>query len=370
MKKVMGLLPALIGQAMVLLLGSVMPVSAQQSVSGRLEIISNIGEEEMSKYLDGFLKKYPDVEIDYLSYGDYENSIKKRMESGDYGDVLFIPGFVQQEQLGTYFAPMGEYTQLTEKYLYLEMSQRVGKIVYGLPSYAYTAGILYNRDVFYQAGISELPRTMEEFLDALQNIKERTEAIPFFTNYMYPWALQVWENFPYIEMTGNPHYKDNLFIKEKDPFLKDSAHYQVYELLYDIVELGMSEEELKKYTWEQSKNMLVQGDVGCMVIGSWAVSQFKEAASDGEAIAFMPFPNEIDGKQYMTISTDYCYGISRNSDNPEAARAYIEYMLDESGYALDHENLSVVKTDPYPDSYGNMEDVILLCNTPASGSSY
>ena len=370
MKKVIGLLIALLVHSGILSLGFGVTASAQQEISGKLEIISNIGKEEMEKYLDGFSKKYPDVEIEYQYYSDYENEVKKRLDSGEYGDVLFIPSYIGQAQYGTYFAPIGEYTVLGEKYLYLEICQRAGEIVYGLPSCAYTAGILYNKDVFYQAGISETPKTMEEFLVALQNIKDRTDAIPFYTNYSSPWALQFWESFPYIEMTGNSNYKEISFIKEKNPFLKGTTHYRVYELLYDIVELGLSEEDSAKISWENSKKKLNQGEIGCVVIGSWAVSQFKEAGPNSDAVAFMPFPNEIDGRQYMTISTDYCYGISRNSDNPEAARAYIEYMLDESGYALDHENLSIVRTDPYPDAYGDMENVLLLCNNPATGNTY
>ncbi|MBQ7918384.1 MAG: GGDEF domain-containing protein [Lachnospiraceae bacterium] len=370
MKKVIGLLIALIVQSGILSFGFEITVSAQQEISGELEIISNIADDEMEKYLDGFLKKYPDVEIEYKCYSNYESEMKKRIDSGDYGDVLFFPSYLSQNEYGTYFKPLGSYFELGQKYLYLESSKRIGGAVYGVPSSAYTAGILYNKDVFYQAGVSETPKTIDEFLVALKNIKERTDAIPFFTNYSSPWALQFWEYFPYIEMTGDSDYKESQFIKEKNPFLKGSTHYQVYELLYNIVEAGLSEDDLTELSWDDSKEMLNQGEIGCVAIGSWAVSQFKAVSEDSEAIAFMPFPNEIQGRQYMTISTDYCYGISRNSNNPEAAKAYIEYMLDESGFALDHENLSVVRTDPYPDSFGDMENVILLCNNPPEGDTY
>lgn len=353
-----------------LLMADKIQVEAEQELSGHLEILLNIAEDDMQKYLEGFQKKYPNVTVEYHASGDYENYIKNRMESGDYGDVLFIPTYIPYDQVGTYFRALGEYGKLDEKYLYMENGIYSGKIVYGIPSFAYTSGILYNKDVFYQAGISEPPKSIEDFLVALQSIKERTDAIPFYTNYVSEWALPGWELFPYIEMTGNPDYKENLFIKEKNPFLKGSTHYEVYELLYDIVELGMCEEDLEKITWDRSKQMLNRGEIGCVVLGSWAVSQFKAAGPNPDAIAFMPFPNEIDGKQYMTVSTDYNYGVSRNSENPDAAKAFISYMLDESGFALDHETLSIVRTDPYPASYGDMKDVLLLRNNNSAGDNY
>lgn len=341
-----------------------------EEISGSLEILSNIEEDMMQEYLDAFCKKYPAVEIQYQYYTDYENEVKARLESGDYGDVLFVPGYVNTMDCTKYFMPLGTFEELSEKYHYMESSKYVEQTVYGIPSSAYLAGIIYNKDVFYQAGISQLPKSTEEFYQALENIKERTDAIPFYTNYAADWPLQFWERFPYIEMTGNSDYAGNVFVNIKNPFSAGSTHYQVYGLLYDIVQGGLSESNPMMSDWEISKKWLNEGKIGCMAIGSWAVSQCKEAGSNGDAVAFMPFPNEIDGRQYMSIFTDYCYAISKNSQNKAVAKAYIDFMLDESGYALNHETLSIVKTDPYPNSYGNMENVILLMNNPATGENY
>lgn len=360
----------MIGVILLVNTAGVLPVRAAEEIAGSLEILSNVDETDMQEYLKAFCKKYPKVEIKYTCYADYEPSVQKRFESGDYGDVLFVPSFVQSADYAKYFAPLGTYEELGQKYDYLESSKYIEQIVYGIPSSGYMSGLLYNKDVFYQAGISDTPKSIDDFLQALRDIKERTDAIPFYTNYAASWTLQFWEYFPYIEMTGNPDYKENAFVNEGDPFLEGSTHYEVYELLYNIVKEGLSETNPLETDWEQSKALLNQGKIGCIAIGSWAVSQFKEAGPNADAVAFMPFPNEIAGRQYMTISTDYCYAVSSNSKNKEAAKAYIEFMLDESGYALDHEILSVVKTDPYPDSYGNMENVILLSNNPATGENY
>lgn len=347
--------------------------AAQQQtreISGSLEIVSNIDDAIMQEYVKAFSKKYPDVDVTYTYYVDYETEVKERIDSGDYGDVLFVPSYVQASSYSTYFAPLGTYEELEKKYNYLERSKYVDQTVYGIPSSGYISGILYNKDVFYKAGISDTPKSIDEFLQDLRDIKERTNAIPFYTNYAASWSLQFWEYFPYIEMTGNPDYKENIFVNESNPYLEGTTHYKVYKLLYDIVKEGLSESDPTTTDWEKSKIMLNRGEIGCIAIGSWAVSQFKEAGPNADAVAFMPFPNEINGRQYMTISTDYCYAISSKSENKPAAKAYIDFMLDESGYALDHQTLSVVKTDPYPDSYGNMENVILLSNNPASGENY
>ena len=264
---------------------------------GEIEVLMTLSEYEMRPYLDEFEKKYPNVIVKYTYYQNYEEEVKKRMETGDYGDVLLFPSFVE----------------------------------------------------------------------AMKLIKLHTDAIPFYTNYNADFTLQQWEVFPFIDMTGDAGYLSGGYLNDRNPYRKGTTHYKVYRLLYDMVELGYTERNPASCNWNESKKMLNEGKIGCVVIGSWAVSQFKDAGPNEDNIAFMPFPNSIDGKQYMT---DYCYAISKNTKNKEAAKAYIEFMLEESGFALEHENLSIVKTDPYPDTYELNDNIVILSNNIANQQSY
>lgn len=353
--------------------GSVRSYAAETksgSENTTITVASNVSEQEMEPYLNAFRQKYPGIQVDYTCYSDYENEIGEQIASGDYPDVLFIPGSISPENYADYFEPLGTKEDLGKKYDYLQGSKVVENTIYGIPSSAYVNGLIYNKEVFDKAGITEPPKSISEFLESLNMIKERTDAIPFYTNYAAGWTLQAWEQYPFIAMTGDPDYKENGFVNELDPFLQGTTHYEVYQLLYDIVKDGLCEETPENSDWEQSKILMNEGKIGCMAIGSWALKQVQDAGNNPDAIGYMPFPNEVDGKQYMTIVTDYCYGINKNSTQKEAARAYIDYMLDESGYALDHEVLSLVKTDPILESYGDMQNVICLCNNQASDENY
>ena len=344
--------------------------TATDNLAATITVASNISKQDMQPYLDAFNQKYPGIQIEYNNYSDYENEVGAQIAAGDYPDVLFIPGSVTADQYDDYFEPIGTREKLGKKYDYLQNGKVVGNIVYGIPSSAYVNGLIYNREVFDKAGITELPKSIDEFLESLSMIKERTDAIPFYTNYAAGWTLQAWEQYPFIAMTGDPDYKQNGFVNELDPFLEGTTHYQVYQLLYDIVKEGLCEEKPEESDWDQSKVMLNEGKIGCMAIGSWALKQVQDAGNNPDAVGYMPFPNEVNGKQYMTIVTDYCYGINKNSIQKEAARKYIDFMLDESGYALDHEVLSLVKTDPILESYGDMQNVICLPDNEASDENY
>lgn len=352
----------------------VLGVQAQEedegSISGPLKITFNLQDKDIQQYIEGFEQKYPDVEITYECVNDYENAMIDRIANEDYGDVLFVPGFMDNKDIPNYFAPLGNYYRMSAKYNYIDSGFNSGNVLYTIPSSAYLMGIVYNKDVFYKAGISDLPTSVDEFLEDMSMIKGRTDATPVYLNSFLDWTLRNWIDFPYAELSGDPDYKGNKFIYEKDPFTEGGTHYTVYKLLYDLESYGYTEGFDNDISWETTCKDLNEGRCGCIIMGSWALSQIKASGANGDSIGFMPFPNEINGKQYVTLNTDYNYAVKRNSSNTDAAKAFVEYMLDESGYALNRELISIVKTDPYTDTYGDMDDVVPVRNNPYNGGNY
>ncbi len=339
-------------------------------IKGTIKVVLNIASEKIDKYIKAFRNKYPGVDVKYVCLSDYENDIKNMVDAGDYGDVLFVPSYLSSDLYSEYFDEFGTVTELNSKYSFIQQGKINDNIVYGIPSSAYLNGIIYNKRVFDEAGITKLPQTADEFMEALKMIKMRTNAIPFYTNCADSWTLKTWTLFPYIEMTGNSAYMNNDFLDELNPFISGTNQYKVYDLLYQMVSEGYTEKDHSQTNWQHSKEMLNCGDIACMAIGSWALLQCKEAGNSGDDVRFMPFPNNVNGKQYVTLSTDYSYGINIHSQNKEAAYAFVRFMIDESGYAVDNDDISIVPQDPTPAAYGDMSNVSILTSDPYTAQSY
>ena len=331
-----------------------------EELNGEIEVLINVNASEMEKYKKAFEKKYPNVTVHYTTYYDYDLELQKRVESGNYGDVIYIPSFFANQPFWEYLEPLGSIDELSKKYDFINKGWLHDDTVYGVPSYAYLTGFIYNKEVFDKAGISKRPTTITEFKEAMESIKKHTNAIPFYTNCSTDWALYPWDSFPYIEMTGDAAYRYNEFIFQENPFSEGTNHYKVYELLYDLVASDYVEDDVLKSDWYQTCQMLNKGEIGCIAIGSWAIDQIRNVGPNGDNIAFMPFPNIIDGKQYITASVDFSYGISSQSTNKDIAQAYVKFMIEESGYALDHENISTFKADSYPKSFRDLGDIVVL----------
>ncbi len=314
-------------------------------------------------HIEQFNKIYPNVEVESIYLLEYEKETMNMIESGDYGDVLLIPDWITYGQWDKYFQPLGDYDKLSQKYLFMD-NKRIGDKVYGIPIRGNAQGIVYNKKVFAEAGITRVPTTMSDFINALKLIKDHTDAIPFYTNYNTPWSLPVWAGYAFGAMSGDEDYRYNTFAWEKNPFEEGKNNYKVYKLLYDIVNQGLCEEDFSNSNWENSLRMITRNQIGAMAADSWALQIIKENSENPDNIGYMPFPNNIQGKQYMTIGADYAIGISNNSKNKEAARAWIDFMIQYSGYAEESYSVSIVRGAPLPEWLNGFDNVEFIVDNP------
>lgn len=342
------------------------------SLSGDITFLTNRTDLDVDgtyeTLIAQFNETYPDIHVEVQAITDYAGELATRMQTKEYGDVLLIPDAVPSTEFGKYFLPLGTAEGLSSKYTedYLYSKWFDGQ-VYGLAYMCKVNGIAYNKAVFEEAGITEMPKTPDEFLAALQLIKDNTDAIPYYTNTNSGWTLDQWEDHAFGTITGNADYKNNELPYDANSFAEGGPHYILAEMLYDIVTEGLCEADPTTCDWEASKGMLNRGEIGCMVLGNWAVQQIEDAGDTPENVGYMPFPyTAADGVQYATAGTDYCYGININSKYPEASRAFIDFMVDESGLALSSGGISLLKNDPMPSSLAEFEGVISVVDKPAT----
>lgn len=319
------------------------------------------------EYIAKFNEKYPDIKVEVQTITDYAGQMKTRMNSKEYGDVLMIPGDISPKDYENFFEPLGDTEELSEKYLGLNDRSYEG-VQYGIPSQMNATGLVVNKKVFEDAGITEFPKTTEDFIAALKKIKENDSSIvPLYTNYAAGWTLSNWD-FTRTGVSGDADFTNEM-TSDTSPFDEGDTMYTIYNTLYTVAKEGLIESDPTTSDWEQSKVDLANGKVAVMVLGSWAVPQIQEANEDNaDNITFEAFPvTASDGKQYMPIGGDYNYGINVNSKHKKAARKFIDWMVNESDYAVDNGGIPTVKGAEYPKALQDSQDagVELIEENPA-----
>ena len=312
-------------------------------VTGEITVLTNrtdIVDTTFKDYAAQFEKAYPGTTVKFEAIAKYETDVATRMSSGSYGDVLLIPNTVTKAQLPQFFEPLDSVKKLSETYRFVNEAAYDGK-AYGVAQTGNAQGIVYNKKVWKAAGITDLPKTPDEFLADLTLIKDKTDAVPYYTNYKDGWPLSQWDGNRAI--TGDAD-ESNKLIASDAPWATGQYHEIADGLLFDIVKDGLSEADPTTTDWETSKGSLGSGKVASMVLGSWSITQMQDAAvtagGDKEDIGYLPFPYQVDGKFHSTVAGDYKNGISVKSENKATARAWIDWFAQKSGYAAAQGGLS------------------------------
>ncbi len=320
----------------------------------------------ISDLIAKFNELYPNIMVETEGITDYQEDALLRLSAGDWGDVMFIPA-VDKAELSTYFIPFGTVEEMSE-YVNFADEWMYDNMCYGIGFMGNAQGILYNKKVFADAGITELPKTPDEFIAALQAIKDNTDAIPLYTNYAAGWTMGgQWDAFLGAITTSDETWLNQKFVHTAEPF-KDNGDgtgaYALYKILYDAVEKGLIEDDYTTTDWEGCKPMINNGEIGCMVLGSWAIAQMKAAGDHPDDIGYMPFPITVGSKQYATAGPDYSYAINANAseENQAAAMVFVKWMVEESGWCEIEGGYPISKTAPTSFVF---EGVEVVRNIPA-----
>jgi raffinose/stachyose/melibiose transport system substrate-binding protein len=328
-------------------------------VSGDITVLTNRTDLQqdgtLKKYAEQFNQTYPNVHVKFEALTDYEGEVKIRMNTSNYGDVLLIPAAVARGDYPKFFASLGSTADLSKKYKFTEASDANGQ-AYGVVSFAAANGFVYNKQVWQKAGITSWPKTPQEFLADLAAVK-KTGAVPLYTNYKDGWPLSAWTN-TLGSATCDGKAKDAL--ATDDPWAPGKDLTVGDTLLFDAVRNKLTEADPTTTNWENSKPQIAQGKIATMWLGSWAIPQMQAAATKAgvspDTIGFMPFPVQVNGKFCAALAPDYRYAINTHSAHKDAARAWLDWIVNKSDFARLNQGVSPLIGAPLPTALKPYQD--------------
>lgn len=350
-----------------------------QDITATVKVLTNrtdIVDDVYAKYAAQFHELYPNITVEYEGITDYEESLNLRLPNGDWGDICFIPSTVAKSDMSNYFIPLGDMNTLNDIYQFIPDKSFSGK-VYGIANGGNADGVAYNKKVFAAAGYSQenenMPATPEEFMQALRDIGAKTDAIPLYTNFAANWTMGAWDAYIAVAATGDQDFRNYKIVHMANPFSDrgdSTGPYAVYKILYDAVAEGLVEPDPMSSDWEGCKGMINRGEIGCMVLGSWAVQQFKEAGDNPEDIAYMPFPITVTddaGNRVTSAGGNYSYAINCKTDANQqiASMLYVKWLLEESPIFEEEGCIPALKSAEMPAFLADFQGIELLSNNPA-----
>lgn len=199
-------------------------------LSGKITFLTNrtdmIGKE-YDDYVKRFNEKYPNIKVEFEgSQTDYNQQAKVRMAGDELPDVMFIPT-IPNSDLPKYFAPLDDLG-LDDKITFKDFRSYEGK-VYGITTGNSTSGIVYNKKAFADAGITEIPKTWDEFLAACEKLKQKG-IVPLASNFKDKWPLNNWV-YDLPRLIENNADFPNAKLNTDTPFTMDNGYGKAFSLI-------------------------------------------------------------------------------------------------------------------------------------------
>ena len=298
-----------------------------------------------------FEERHPGVKIEYtcLTTGQYANTITTSIRSGDAPDLFPLPDGITLKMAvdENWYIPMDEY--LTDEFVasidqnlwedgVTMLDGHIYLITETLP-YIHTI-IYYNQDVLDKAGITELPKTYSEFLDACVKVSEAGNGA------FYGWIdggrqlnrLEALVRAFVGKAGGKLGSSANALTVNGRANYDCQEVLDVFELFQTLVEEGGMHPDTISIEAPEAREMFAQGQAAFLMQGMWCIPTWSQTYPDmNYGVMDIPVPDSLADDPYRYgapgASNAGWLGISSTCEHPELAAEYIMCLFsDEYDY--------------------------------------
>ena len=325
-----------------------------------LQLAHFMGEEGARLWVEDFVKTFeaqnPNVTVEIVatSSDNYHTMLRTKIASDDAPDVMLLAYLGTSDRVYVdegYVADLSDQP-FNDRVIGIEKHRIDGKI-YGLPFDMNAYGVMYNKDLFAQAGITEVPRTYGAFMDTLEKLQQ-AGITPLSAGFK---ELNIIGSFLSVDLFNSAYSKNPNYLKEfEERTRKFTEDQTMREALTRFAERFKYVQEDPFGTDRTTyANNVASGKAAMLLDGSWMIDAIKNINPDVN-LGFFPFPySENEADNLLPLGTGIGgWAVYEHSPNKEWAMKLLDTIASvEMGQSLQKNKkaVSVVKglgesTDP------------------------
>jgi raffinose/stachyose/melibiose transport system substrate-binding protein len=302
----------------------------EKKLSGKIVYdtgFTNLIDTKLKDFAKEFMDLHPGTEVEITALTDGDKTQKIRMAANEMHDVTFVIPTLKSSDISKYYIPLDDLGYTKDNLYFYDAGLGSDGKLYKMSQIIYYSGMVYNKKVFADAGITQTPKTWDEFYAACDKIKAKG-ITPVASDFKDAWPLQYYANADYYASgSGNPNYLNDLV--GKDFLTDDGGLLTGIKYLKILKDKGYLENDLMSTSWDGFGKDFPQGKFGMHYLGSWYPGQFVEKGGKLEDIGMFPLP----GLKTLQINYDIFLGVAANTKNPDLAKAFLKYMFDDGKFA-------------------------------------
>ena len=277
--------------------------------------------------IPAFEAQHPEIDVEFTptSPTEYNAALNARLDGGTAGDLITCRPFdgslalYQRDQL----ADISGLDGLDNFPDFAKAAWQTddGSATFCVPMASVIHGFIYNAEAFAELGLEE-PETVEEFFGVLDAIKEDGTYTPLAIGSADQWeaATMAYTNIGPTYWNGE---EGRQALLDGSAEFTDPQFVEPFEVMQRWNDYMGRAYQAQGYT--DSQNLFTLGRAAIYPAGSWEIGGFNDQAVF-EMGAFPP-PVEAAGDTcYISDHTDIGIGMNADTDNPEAARTFLEWV--------------------------------------------
>ncbi|MBM7570168.1 ABC transporter substrate-binding protein [Aquibacillus albus] len=276
-----------------------------------------------------FEEEYTDIDIRLEALGggaDYRPALKAKFSSGEEPDIFINGGFTELELWKEHLADLSDEPWV-EHVLPIgkePMTDSEGKL-YGMPINLEGYGIVYNKKLFEEAGITEKPTTLSELKEAAQKL-ENSGITAFAAGYGEYWIPgEHLINVPFAKQDDSASFIQGL--NEGTTSIVGNESFEQFKEYIDI-ELAYANDNPLTTDYNTQVTLFASGETAMLAgQGNWTEAMIYEIDPEMDmSFLSIPLSDEAD-EDLLPVGVPNNWAVNKNSENVEAAKTFLNWMV-------------------------------------------
>ncbi|MFW5643098.1 MAG: ABC transporter substrate-binding protein [Alkalispirochaeta sp.] len=286
--------------------------------------------EPMEDVVARFNEDYPDIIVEYEVVGggvDWRPILATRARTGNLPDIFMIDGASDFATYGEYLDDLSDMDVVDHFLPVAEESAYLDGRLMGLPTSIEGYGYIYNKELFAEAGIDEVPRTFSELEAAVEDLVD-AGITPFVSGYGTWWVTSNHQlNVPFASQEDPWEFVEDL--NAGDASMADNEYFENLQQLIDLVRNNTAGDPLSEDHLMQV-SLFASEDAAMIQQGNWKEAAILDANPDidmGLVPLALSEDAEVSGR--IPVGIPWYFVVTEDSPVNEEARTFLNWLLNE-----------------------------------------
>lgn len=240
-----------------------------------------------------------------------------------------------------------------------------GGAIYSLPLVFDTWGVWYDSIWFEEEGWEE-PTDFESWMDSMEKIQEDADIYPFITTGQHAQYFQRGVLHPAFAAAGGEELLNDLANGVVEAWEREET-LEVMKKVERMVEAGFVDPGFAARNHTQTQMNFLLHQNAYIPVGFWLPNEMKNDTPEKFEYGFVPTPMNNPGEPMALIPDLRPVAIASEAKNPEAAKAFVEFIFSEeyaqkfaesTGAIMNLKDVDLSGNDNVPEFLKNVNEMI------------